>query len=213
MVSYIGSFTETVETETTTIEDIEPPTEIEESPIVSTPLIARSPSDVQSKRYQVEVEPCEWSSSKPLNLEGRSIVVTDDAWGIAGTLCDALEERGVEAIRVFLDPSVTSGPIQERDGEVDVLRVDPSDFSQMEELGQIVRSIAPPAGIIHLAPVRLAGVPWEDPTTCSHLDYSVTSLFGILKCLDEDLKSADSGLVASVSALDGRHGVGGSRFN
>ncbi len=28
---------------------------------------------------------------------------------------------------------------------VDVLRVDPSDFSQMEELGQIVRSIAPPA--------------------------------------------------------------------
>ena len=213
VVSYIGSFTETVETETTTIEDIEPPTEIEESPIVSTPLIARSPSDVQSKRYQVEVEPCEWSSSKPLNLEGRSIVVTDDAWGIAGTLCDALEERGVEAIRVFLDPSVTSGPIQERDGEVDVLRVDPSDFSQMEELGQIVRSIAPPAGIIHLAPVRLAGVPWEDPTTGSHLDYSVTSLFGILKCLDEDLKSADSGLVASVSALDGRHGVGGSRFN
>ena len=104
VVSYIGSFTETVETETTTIEDIEPPTEIEESPIVSTPLIARSPSDVQSKRYQVEVEPCEWSSSKPLNLEGRSIVVTDDAWGIAGTLCDALEERGVEAIRVFLDP-------------------------------------------------------------------------------------------------------------
>ena len=108
---------------------------------------------------------------------------------------------------------MTNGPIRERDGEVDIIRVAPADEEQILKLGQIVRSIAPPAGIIHLAPVRLAGVPWEDPTTSSHLDYSVTALFGILKCLDSDLKDVDSGLIASVSALDGRHGVEGSRFN
>ncbi len=217
VISYISSFSKSDEFLETVVDTIsvEPELEVE----LSTDISASQPSiegklvTTQSKRYQIEVEQCEWSISKPLELEGRSLVVTDDAWGIAGTLCEALENKGIEAVRVFLDPSVTNGPIRERDGEVDVLRVAPDDEQQISELGDIVRSIAPPAGIIHLAPVRLAGVPWEDPTTSPHLDYSVTSLFGILKCLDVDLKAAPSGLVASVSALDGRHGIHGARFN
>ncbi|MDP6857107.1 MAG: SDR family NAD(P)-dependent oxidoreductase [Candidatus Thalassarchaeaceae archaeon] len=214
VIAYIGSFSITdVAPNLTTDEVEEPMYSDDEEELLPTPTIEREFSEVQAKRFQVEVEPCEWSSPEPLDLEGRSIVVTDDAWGIAGTLCEALENRGIEAIRVFLDPSVSSGPIREQDGEVDVLRIAPSNIEQMEELGQVVRSIAPPAGIIHLAPVRLAGVPWEDPTTSTHLDYSVTALFNILKCLDNDLNSAESGLVASVSALDGRHGIGGARFN
>lgn len=212
VISYIDSFSESIELTETIVEDIEPISN-SDTPLIRQPEIETKQVDVQSKRYQIEVEPCEWATPAPLDLEGRSIVVTDDAWGIAGTLCEALENRGIEAVRVFLDPSVTNGPIREQDGEVDVLRVAPSDEKQMAELGEIVRSIAPPAGIIHLAPVRLAGVPWEDPTTSAHLDYSVTSLFSILKCLDNDLKEAESGLIVSVSALDGRHGVGGARFN
>ena len=139
--------------------------------------------------------------------------MTDDAWGIAGTLCSLLEDRGIEAVRVFFDASVSSGPIRERDGEVDILRVDPSNADQLLEVARIVKEIAPPAGVVHLAPVRLAGVPWEDVTTTAHLDQSISGLFSILKGLDEDLREANSGLVASVSALDGRHGIGGDRFN
>ena len=217
VILYIGSFSKSDEPIDTVVETISVEEEFESEPLDDYPVsqsdIETKQVEVQSKRYQIEVEPCEWSTSVPLDLEGRSLIVTDDAWGIAGKLCETLENRGIEAVRVFLDPSVTNGLIRERDGEVDVLRVAPADEEQMTELGEIVRSIAPPAGIIHLAPVRLAGVPWEDPTTSSHLDYSVTALFSILKCLDDDLKDADSGLIASVSALDGRHGVGGARFN
>ena len=217
VISYISSFSKSDEQVGTVVESMLEGDELEPDPSIdstnSQGEIETKQVDIQSKRYQIEVEQCEWSKSDPLDLEGRSIIVTDDAWGIAGTLCDALESKGIEAVRVFLDPSVTNGPIRERDGEVDIIRVAPADEEQILELGQIVRSIAPPAGIIHLAPVRLAGVPWEDPTTSSHLDYSVTALFGILKCLDSDLKDVDSGLVASVSALDGRHGVEGARFN
>ena len=207
VVSYIASFSQSHEQ----VETVAEPTFTESS--ISPIEVETRQAEVVTKRYQIKPEECEWSTSETLELEGRSLIVTDDAWGIAGNLCNALENKGIEAVRVFLDPSVTNGPVRERDGEVDVIRVSPADEEQISELGKIVRSIAPPAGIIHLAPVRLAGVPWEDPTTTSHLDYSVTALFGILKCLDSELKDADSGLIASVSALDGRHGVEGARFN
>ena len=182
--------------------------ELEETVSDSKPI--KNP--VESRRFQVEVEPCSWGDPAPIDLVGRSLIVTDDAWGIAGTLCSLLEDRGIEAVRVFFDASVSSGPIRERDGEVDILRVDPSNADQLLEVARIVQEIAPPAGVVHLAPVRLAGVPWEDVTTTAHLDQS-SGLFSILKGLDEDLREAKSGLVASVSALDGRHGIGGDRFN
>ena len=183
--------------------------ELEETVSDSKPI--KNP--VESRRFQVEVEPCSWGDPAPIDLVGRSLIVTDDAWGIAGTLCSLLEDRGIEAVRVFFDASVSSGPIRERDGEVDILRVDPSNADQLLEVARIVQEIAPPAGVVHLAPVRLAGVPWEDVTTTAHLDQSISGLFSILKGLDEDLREAKSGLVASVSALDGRHGIGGDRFN
>ncbi len=198
-----------IETPSTVEEDEMALDEIEDT--TSEPEPKKGP--VESRRFQVEVEPCSWGDSVPIDLAGRSLVVTDDAWGIAGTLCSLLEDRGIEAVRVFFDASVSSGPIRERDGEVDILRADPSNADQMLEVARIVREIAPPAGIVHLAPVRLAGVPWEDVTTNAHLDQSISGLFSILKGLDEDLRDVENGLVASVSALDGRHGIGGDRFN
>lgn len=198
-----------IETPSTVEEDEMALDEIEDT--TSEPEPKKGP--VESRRFQVEVEPCSWGDSVPIDLAGRSLVVTDDAWGIAGTLCSLLEDRGIEAVRVFFDASVSSGPIRERDGEVDILRADPSNADQMLEVARIVREIAPPAGIVHLAPVRLAGVPWEDVTTNAHLDQSISGLFSILKGLDEDLHDVENGLVASVSALDGRHGIGGDRFN
>ncbi|HII49367.1 MAG TPA: SDR family NAD(P)-dependent oxidoreductase [Candidatus Thalassarchaeaceae archaeon] len=205
--------------ETEGIDAIETSSTVEEHELVqdvvedttSEPGLKKGP--VEARRFQVEVEPCSWGDPVPIDLAGRSLVVTDDAWGIAGTLCSLLEDRGIEAVRVFFDASVSTGPIRERDGEVDILRADPSNADQMLEVARIVREIAPPAGIVHLAPVRLAGVPWEDVTTTAHLDQSITGLFSILKGLDEDLRDVENGLVASVSALDGRHGIGGDRFN
>ena len=211
------AFVSPLETEEVAV--IETPSTVEENEMAldeiedttSEPEPKKGP--VESRRFQVEVEPCSWGDSVPIDLAGRSLVVTDDAWGIAGTLCSLLEDRGIEAVRVFFDASVSSGPIRERDGEVDILRADPSNADQMLEVARIVREIAPPAGIVHLAPVRLAGVPWEDVTTNAHLDQSISGLFSILKGLDEDLHDVENGLVASVSALDGRHGIGGDRFN
>ena len=198
-----------IESITTVEEYEEPEVDIETTSSDS----VQKPGPVESRRFQVEVEPCSWEDPVPIDLAGRSLVVTDDAWGIAGTLCTLLEDRGIEAVRVFFDASVSTGPIRERDGEVDILRADPSNAEQMLEVARIVREIAPPAGIVHLAPVRLAGVPWEDVTTTAHLDQSISGLFSILKGLDEDLRGVETGLVASVSALDGRHGIGGDRFN
>ena len=135
MISYISSFSKSDEQVGTVVESMLEGDELEPDPSIdstnSQGEIETKQVDIQSKRYQIEVEQCEWSKSDPLDLEGRSIIVTDDAWGIAGTLCDALESKGIEAVRVFLDPSVTNGPIRERDGEVDIIRVAPADEEQI----------------------------------------------------------------------------------
>ena len=89
VISYIASFSHSDEQVETVVEPISLEHELESEPSVD-PIISRhevetKQFDVQSRRYQVEVEQCEWSTSKPLDLEGRSLIVTDDAWGIAGT--------------------------------------------------------------------------------------------------------------------------------
>ena len=68
--------------------------------------------------------------------------------------------------------------------------------------------------MIHLAPLRLASMAWsEESGPSQQVVLSGQAWFGLLKSLDSQLGALESGIVASVSAMDGRHGNRGDRFN
>ena len=165
------------------------------------------------KRYQVEVEEAPLGASEPLDLQDSFIIVTDDAWGVAEHLCELLEARGIDAVRLLFDASVSGDIIVERDGDVDVIRCNPESAEQLAAVSNHVKNLGEVSGIIHLAPLRLTGVSWEMESMAAHLQYSVTGLFTLLQGVDSTLQTRDAALVASVSALDGRHGVQSDRFN
>ena len=174
----------------------------------------KGPSRVDGvKRYQVEVDEAPLGPIEELDLTGSFVLVTDDAWGVAEHLCSLLEDRGIDAIRVFFDGSVSGGIRVERDGEVDIVRCNPGSSDQITAAVEHVHDLGEIGGIIHLAPLRLAGTPWASETTEAHLEFSITGLFSLLQGVDASVSSRDAALVASVSALDGRHGVQSERFN
>jgi acyl transferase domain-containing protein/acyl carrier protein len=165
------------------------------------------------KRYQVEVEEAPLGVSEPLDLQNSFIIVTDDAWGVAEHLCELLEARGIDAVRLLFDASVSGDIIVERDGDVDVIRCNPESVEQLAAVSNHVAGLGEVGGIIHLAPLRLTGVSWQMESMAAHLQYSVTGLFTLLQGVDSTLRTREAALVASVSALDGRHGVQSDRFN
>ena len=179
----------------------------------SEPIVAPSEPEVSTvRRWQVEVEEAESGPRHPLGLAGSHVIVTDDSWGVAEAICSRLEEAGIDAVRLMLDPSVvTKVKVENKDG-VDIIRMDPGNedhLSQLEErLAQFDIS-----GIIHVAPCTLAGMAWAEVTSQQQTQMVCHGLFGVLRAVDSMLAARESGLVCSVSALDGRHGTGGHRFN
>ncbi|RJU81478.1 MAG: acyltransferase domain-containing protein [Candidatus Poseidoniales archaeon] len=183
-------------------------TEIVEQP--STPTPTRQVSTEGCRRWQVEVEECSGESSK-LELEG-TIIVTDDGWGIAEEFCILMEERGLNAIRIGFESDIRDMS-EQKEGKRTVYRADPGNIEHIEQVCEQL-SNENISGVVHMAALKLAGVEWEEDTTpSSQIILSAQGWFALLKGLDDKLAKLDSGLIASVTALDGRHGNIGEHFN
>ena len=171
------------------------------------------PEKMGVRRWQVEVEEAPPEATTPLEIEGRVVAVTDDPWGVADTLCHILEAAGIDTVRIMLDPSIVSKIKIEKDGPVDIIRVDPGNHEQLAEVSAHLAKVGEVVALLHLSPLRLAGVGWETQTQQAQLTSTTHGLFGLLKSLDSQLSSITDGTVMSVSAMDGRHGNASSRFN
>ena len=162
------------------------------------------------RRWQVEVEEC-LGLDEQLALSG-TVVVTDDGWGIAEELCTLLEARGLAAIRVGFESEIRDMSIQV-EGTRTVLRADPANVEHIALVGQELNK-SKISGVIHLAALKLAGVEWEEDTyPSSQISLAAHGWFALLKQLDGQLSTINSGIVASVTTLDGRHGNKGELFN
>ena len=192
-----------------------PPSSFEKEPVESEPESKSLPILLPTtvRRWQVESEEVQPEAEDPLDMENKIIAVTDDPWGVADTLCHILIEAGIAAVRIMLDPSIVSKIKIEKDGPVDIIRVNPGNVKQLAEVSNTLAEIGEVAALLHLAPLRLAGVGWEKETQQAHLTSTTHGLFGLLKSLDQHFNTISDGVVMSVSAMDGRHGNSSSRFN
>ena len=162
------------------------------------------------RRWQVEIEECLGTQEK-LELSG-TVVVTDDGWGIAEEICLHLENRGLEAVRVGFESEIRDMSMQ-KEGTRVVLRADPANTEHMEQVCDELNK-SDICGVIHLAALKLAGVEWDEDTyPSSQIALAAHGWFSLLKGLDHSLSQLSSGLVASVTTLDGRHGNIGDLFN
>lgn len=196
------------------------PVIIEEPEIVQVPAIeveenTKAPvveavSTNEGRRWQVEVEECIGTQSN-LDLEG-TIIVTDDGWGIAEEFCILMESRGLNAIRIGFESDIRDMSKQ-FEGKRTVYRADPGNIEHIKQVCEHL-STEKVAGIVHMAAMKLAGVEWEEDTMpSSQIVLAAQGWFALLKGLDSQLSKLDSGLIASVTALDGRHGNIGEHFN
>ena len=185
-----------------------PEVSVTEAP--STPAPTSSVTSEGCRRWQVEIEPCVGEDS-PLSLSGR-MLVTEDDWGLSAAVAERLSAQGFDVVHIGLEPGAKSHRVQE-EGDRLVHRVDPGSSEQMDAF---VASLGeePLAGLIHLAPLRLASMAWsEESGPSQQVIIAGQAWFGLLKALDHRLGELDAGVVASVSAMDGRHGNRGDRFN
>ena len=191
----------------------------------STPLPASTPSEQpvtvqtntaeptatvtasKTRRWQVEVEPCP-AVAEGLPIGG-TIVLTQDSWGVADALATRLSAKGLSVAKVGFEFGAKSMTEQEElSGHT--YRADPG---SEEQIAEICSRISGVGGIIHLAPLSLTGSSWESEGASNQVNLAAQSWFGLLKGLDSQLGALSSGIVGSVSALDGRHGNRGERFN
>tara|TARA_Y100000766_G_scaffold30618_2_gene21319 strand:- start:2090 stop:5704 length:3615 start_codon:yes stop_codon:yes gene_type:complete len=162
------------------------------------------------RRWQVEVEEAETTLSS-LSLEG-TVVVTDDGWGIAEHLCSRLEARGLSTIRVGFEVGIRDVSIQSEQGRT-VHRGDPAKPEHIEAITTALSTMNV-VGLLHLAPMKLASASWsEDTLPSAQISLAAHGWFGLLKGMDGHLAGLNQGLIASVTAMDGRHGNIGERFN
>ena len=208
MIAYLdqGDGSEHIE-----VEVAESPPPVEPEPVIFT--VEDEPETHGVRRWQVESEEAIPEATTPLDINGKVVAVTDDPWGVADILCHILEEAGIDTVRIMLDPSIVSKIKIEKDGPVDIIRVDPGNRKQLEEVSTHLSKIGEVAALLHLSPLRLAGVGWETETQQAHLTSTTHGLFGLLKSLDEHFSTISDGTLMSVSAMDGRHGNASSRFN
>ena len=162
------------------------------------------------RRWQVEIEEC-IGNAEPLDLSG-TVVVTDDGWGIAEELCRKLEQHGMGAIRVGFESEIRDMSMQNEAGRT-VFRADPANTIHVEQVCNELNN-TDICGVIHLAALKLAGVEWDEDTyPSSQISLAAHGWFALLKGLDSKLGALESGIVASVTTLDGRHGNIGELFN
>ena len=206
-----GSIQQPLDNQQTDTEDLPLQTEITEQG--ESDISITSQSAVLSsgcRRWQVEVEEC-LGIEESLELSG-TVVVTDDGWGIAEELCTLLEARGLAAIRVGFESEIRDMSIQV-EGTRTVLRADPANIEHIALVGEELNK-SKICGVIHLAALKLAGVEWEEDTyPSSQISLAAHGWFSLLKQLGDQLATIDSGIVASVTTLDGRHGNKGELFN
>ena len=163
-------------------------------------------------RWQVEVEATS-GISEAIDLSGKLVVVTEDGWGIAEQVCTELERHGVSALRLSLE-LLHKKFTEEKEGTRRILRADPASAEQLEDAAATILKSGDFGGLIHLAPTHLAGNEWLPNSADSAGAVVMQGLFGLLKNFDSDISEAGKNCVlASLSALDGRHGNKGSRFN
>ncbi|MBT3452607.1 MAG: hypothetical protein HN444_04545, partial [Euryarchaeota archaeon] len=182
------------------------------TPAAATPPLASTTTTLSTptRRWQIEVEAAEGIGA-PLSLEGTA-VVTDDGWGIAEAFCQRLETDGMSAIRVGFESNIRDMSIQ-HEGKRTVYRADPGN---PEHVAAVCEALAEHnvTALLHMAPLKLASASWsEDATPSTQIALAAQGYFALLKGLDSGLAKAEKGLVASVTALDGRHGNIGERFN
>ena len=185
---------------------------IEHEPIAGAPKTTKDDGTIDQgcRRWQVEVEECEGINSS-LEISG-TILVTDDGWGIAEEFCILLDKRGINAIRIGFESDIRDMSVQ-KEGERVVYRADPGNPEHLSELCENL-SNANITGIVHMAALKLAGVEWlEDTNPSSQVVLSGHGWFSLLKELDAKFAKLDSGIIASVTAMDGRHGNIGEHFN
>ena len=187
----------------------------EAAPVVETtvqPTSVETPSVEHDgcRRWQVEVEEAETVKAS-LSLDG-TVVITDDGWGIAEQLCARLEARGLSTVRVGFEAGIRDVSIQTEQGRT-VHRGDPGNAEHIESITTSLSTMNV-VGLIHLAPMKLASVAWsEDTLPSAQVSLAAHGWFGLLKGMDAHLGELNQGLVASVTAMDGRHGNIGERFN
>ncbi|MGB1420884.1 MAG: beta-ketoacyl synthase N-terminal-like domain-containing protein [Poseidonia sp.] len=163
-----------------------------------------------TRRWQIEVEDCPGTPS--LLDVGGTVLVTDDGWGIAEAFCRRMEERGLKAIRVGFESRIRDPSVLDEGGRT-VYRADPE---QPEHIAWIAQQLAdtPLAGLVHMASMKLASEQWDEDTyPSSQIALSGHGWFGLLKELNSQLNEGKQAFVASVTAMDGRHGNIGDRFN
>ena len=193
---------------------IEPPT-VPSEPVSAPPVMVDTSVQLEQRqencrRWQVEVEECS-GSGELLSLEG-TIVVTDDGWGIAEAFCQRVEARGMRAVRVGFESEIRDMSSHQEAGRT-VYRADPANPDHIAMVCKDLEELNV-AGLVHMAPLKLAGATWSDDTQpSSQIALSAHGYFSLLQGLDSTFASRKNGLVASITALDGRHGNIGERFN
>jgi len=213
MISYIGSMSggEPVVTVDSELEEKEVASAKPELEVVE-PSPSENPVESTVRRWVVEVEEADESEAHPIDMAGSYIIVTDDSWGLGNAICKQLESSGSEAVRLMLDPSITSKIKIEKDGGIDIIILDPGNQDHLSQFGEIIADLDI-AGVIHTAPCTLAGIAWAEVTSQQQTQMVCHGLFGVLQQIDAKLANRSDGIVCSISALDGRHGNGGYRFN
>jgi malonyl CoA-acyl carrier protein transacylase/3-hydroxymyristoyl/3-hydroxydecanoyl-(acyl carrier protein) dehydratase len=169
-----------------------------------------SPEHTPTRRWQIEVEAAEGIAA-PLSLGGTT-VVTDDGWGIAEAFCQRVEADGMKAIRVGFESNIRDMSVQQ-EGDRTVYRADPGN---PEHVAAVCEALSQHniTALIHMSPLKLASAAWsEDGTPSTQIALAAQGYFALLKGLDAHFASLEAGVVASVTALDGRHGNIGERFN
>lgn len=174
---------------------------------VSEPEQAPVPASSQTRRWQVEVEPCP-AVAEGLPIGG-TIVITQDSWGVADALAKRLNEKGLSIAKIGFEFGAKAVTEQEElSGHT--YRADPGSEEQIAEICSRITGVG---GVIHLAPLSLTGSSWESEGASNQVNLAAQSWFGLLKGLDSQLGVISSGIVGSVTAMDGRHGNRGERFN
>ena len=186
---------------------------VHETPVEKTPIaLEKNTDDSQVRRWQVEVEEAESLTDDVIDVNGKTILITDEDWNLGEFVAEELESNGAKVILLSLDSTAKEFSLDDSNGST-LIRANPNVDGHLLEVATHVNSIGNLGGLIHLAPLDLAGLDWSTKNSDKQTIISTISLFNLLQELDTDFANLDSGIVVSVSAMDGRHGNRGSHFN
>ena len=180
--------------------------------VEETAAIQQTSSDIVSttRRWQIEIEEC-LGTSQPISLDG-TVVITVDGWGISEAFAQRMEQRGLKTVLIGFESAIRDMSTQEESGRT-VYRCDPENSQHLEEVCEQLKQQNITA-VLHMASLKLASESWSDDAyPSSQIAMSAHGFFSLLKGLDSKLASQSTGIVASITALDGRHGNRGERFN